>query len=293
MKDLYNTKGSLDKVISLADAILQKENNMETGVQQDIRYYLCLALAKKSDSRLLNEVQKIRGDEHNFLLGFYYRKCGRFSDALTKFNIIIDAPYVESRAKREIVQVYTQLEEYDKALSYAKKNFEENRGNQFHCQAYFNCLINSQNKKDEDNQKLNELINTLITIDSEQSKEMAKIATAMFAAKIENNEIKAIDLINDCIAIYPDSPYPLLAKCDVGIKFKSIVTLEEAVSSLEKMKKRKIVSERTLTKYHSYLLALNGNEKGAIQLITSEISRYPQENKDRILKRIKEYATQS
>ncbi|MFJ5362253.1 TIR domain-containing protein [Pectobacterium sp. CHL-2024] len=292
MKDLYNAKGFLDKVISLADTILQKENNMEAGVLQDIRYYLCLALAKKSDQRLLTEVQKIQGDEHNFLLGFYYRKSGRFSDALTKFNMIIDAPYVESRAKREIVQVYTQLEEYDKALNYARKNYEENKGNQFHCQAYFNCLINSQNKTNEDNKKLNEIIQTLITIDSEQSKEMAKSASAMYAAKIEGNEIKAIDLINDCIAIYPESPYPYLTKCDIGLKFKSIPNLEDALNSLGRMKKRKIISERTLTKYQSYLLALNGDEKGAIQLITNEISRYPQENKDRILKRIKEFSTQ-
>ncbi|MEC5278561.1 toll/interleukin-1 receptor domain-containing protein, partial [Klebsiella pneumoniae] len=86
------------------------EKNMDNGVVQDIRYYLCLALAKKSDSRLLTEVQKIRGDEHKFLLGFYYRKCGRLSDALSQFESIINAPYVESRAKRELVQVYTQLE---------------------------------------------------------------------------------------------------------------------------------------------------------------------------------------
>lgn len=293
MKDLYNTKGSLDKVISLADAILQKEKNMEIGVVQDIRYYLCLALAKKSDSRLLSEVQKIRGDEHNFLLGFYYRKCGRLNDALTQIKSIINAPYVESRAKRELVQLYTQLEEYDKALNYAKKNYEENRSNQFHCQAYFNCLINSQHRVDDDNKILTEIIHTLFTIDSEQSNEMARIASAQYSAKIENDEQKSISLINDCIAIYPESPYPLLAKCDVGLKFKSIHTLEEALLSLEKMKRRKVVSERTLTTYHAYLMALNGDEKQANQIIANEIRKYPQEPRERILKRIKEYASMS
>ncbi|AHB71954.1 hypothetical protein P262_05051 [Cronobacter malonaticus] len=290
MKDLYNTKGSLDKVISLADAILQKEKNMETGVVQDIRYYLCLALAKKSDSRLLTEVQKIRGDEHKFLLGFYYRKCGRFSDALTQFESIINAPYVESRAKRELVQVYTQLEEYDKALSYAKKNYEENRSNQFHCQAYFNCLINSQHRVESDNATLKEIIRTLFNIDSEQSIEMANIASAIFTAKIENDEPKALSIINDCIAMAPESPYPLLAKCDVGLKFKAVQTLEEALILLEKMKRRKVVSERTLTTYHAYLMALKGDENRANQILANDIRSYPQEARDRILKRIKEYS---
>lgn len=293
MKDLYNTKGSLDKVISLADAILQKEKNMEIGVVQDIRYYLCLALAKKSDSRLLTEVQKIRGDEHKFLLGFYYRKCGRLADALIQFENIINAPYVESRAKRELVQVYTQLEEYDKALSYAKKNYEENRGNQFHCQAYFNCLINSQHRVESDNKTLKEIIKTLFNIDSEQSNEMAQIASAIYTAKIDNDEQKAINTINDCIAAAPESPYPLLAKCDVGLKFKSTQTLEEALNSLEKMKRRKVVSERTLTTYQAYLMALKGDANLANQILAHDIKKYPQDARDRILKRIKEYSSKS
>ncbi len=293
MKDLYNTKGSLEKVISLADTILQKEKNMDNGVVQDIRYYLCLALAKKSDSRLLTEVQKISGDEHKFLLGFYYRKCGRLSDALFQFESIINAPYVESRAKRELVQVYTQLEEYDKALSYAKKNYEENRSNQFHCQAYFNCLINSQHRVASDNIVLKDIITTLISIDSEQSNEMAKIADAMYSAKIENDAVKSITIINDCIAIYPESPYPLLAKCDIGLKFKSIQTLEEALSSLDKMKRRKVVSERTLTTYLAYLMALKGDADSANQIISNDIKKYPQEARERILKRIKEYAAKN
>ncbi|CAX61490.1 Putative TPR repeat-containing protein [Erwinia billingiae Eb661] len=290
MKDLYNTKGSLDKVISLADAILQKENNMESGVVQDVRYYLCLALAKKSDRRLLAEVQKIRGDEHKFLLGFYFRKCGRFSDALKQFESIINAPYVDTRAKRELVQVYTHLEEYDKALNYAKKNYEENRSNQFHCQAYFNCLINSQHRVENDNSTLKEIINMLLAIDSEQSNEMAKIASAMYAAKIENDETKSIDEINDCISMHPESPYPLLAKCDVGLKFKSSDIIAEALQSLEKMRRRKVVSERTLITYQAYLAALQGDENGANKIIAGEISRYPHEAKERIFKRIKDCA---
>ena len=51
---------------------------------------LCLSLAKKKDSRMLKEVQNIRGDEHTFLLGFYYRLSGRYQEALEKFNKIVE-----------------------------------------------------------------------------------------------------------------------------------------------------------------------------------------------------------
>ena len=291
MKDIYNSRGSLDRVIELADVILQKERTMESSVVQDIRYYLCLALAKKSDQRILKEVQKIKGDEHTFLLGFYYRNCGRLEEALIKYEVIKNAKYVESRAKRELVQVYTQLEEYEKALSFAKKNYEDNKGNQFHAQAYFNCLINSGENNENKKIILNDLIKTLKNINSEQSNEMASIAEANYYAKIEDNEARAFDLINDCIFSCPDSSYPLLAKCDIALKYKSVPILSETVDKIEAMRKKKSISDRTIIKYKAYLLALRGDELSAIALITKEISRYPSDSKERILKRIKEFST--
>lgn len=264
---------------------------MESSVVQDIRYYLCLALAKKSDQRILKEVQKIKGDEHTFLLGFYYRNCGRLEEALIKYEVIKNAKYVESRAKRELVQVYTQLEEYEKALSFAKKNYEDNKGNQFHAQAYFNCLINSGENNENKKIILNDLIKTLKNINSEQSNEMASIAEANYYAKIEDNEARAFDLINDCIFSCPDSSYPLLAKCDIALKYKSVPILSEKVDKIEAMRKKKSISDRTIIKYKAYLLALRGDELSAIALITKEISRYPSDSKERILKRIKEFST--
>jgi tetratricopeptide (TPR) repeat protein len=218
MKDLYHSKGNLDQVISLADIILQKKNNLEKSIIQDIRYYLCLALAKKQDQRMLKEVQNINGNEHLFLLGYYYRLAGRYKDALENLNQIIDEPYVDSRAKRELVQVYVYLEEFDKALDFAKRNYEENRGNQFHTQAYFNCLINSASlHKYKD--KLKYLITDLRNINSDQSNEMADISEALFYAKLEDNKQVAFDKIEDCIYRYPDSHYPLLTFCDIAVKY--------------------------------------------------------------------------
>jgi tetratricopeptide (TPR) repeat protein len=285
MKDLYYTKGNLERIIELADIVLQKEDNLEKGVLQDIRYYLCLALAKKKNSRMLSEVQGIKGDEHSFLLGYYYRLQGRFSDALTQFNKIVDSPYVAARAKREIVQVYVQLEEYDKALGFAKKNYEENRNNQFHLQAYFNCLINSEAPIANRGQ-LERLIRELRDIDSEQSREMADIAEALFQAKVANDRQAALDKINDCIAAYPGNHYPVLTYCDIALKYLDANLLGDALSRLNQISKEKDLSIRTINKYKSFLMALEGNVHGALRLIESDISRYPNESKARLISRI-------
>lgn len=290
MKDLYYGKGSLDRIIELADIILQKENTLEHRVSQDIRYYLCLALAKKKDKRMLKEVQKIKGDEHVFLIGFYYRLCGRLKEALEQFELIVEAKYVGDRAKREIVQVYVQLEEYDLALGYAKINYEEHRGNQFHTQAYFNCLVNSKEAQ-ENSSILRELIENLRDINSEQSTEMADIAGALYLAKIEGNKVSAIDKIQDCVNMRPDSHYPLLTLCDLAIKYRDLELLKEGVSTLRDLKNKKHVSNRTFNRYQSYIHALEGDFQGAIRVIENDLERYPKESKDRIVRHIQNCAS--
>ncbi|WP_425640955.1 TIR domain-containing protein [Marinomonas gallaica] len=292
MKDLYFSRGSLERIIELADIILQKNNYLDIRVEKDIRYYLCLALAKKKDSRLLSEVHEIRGDEHNFLLGFYYRLTGRYEEALSRFTPIANAPYVGSRAKREIVQVYVQLEEYEKALTFAKNNYEENRGNQFHTQAYFHCLINSDNVQDNKS-TLEMLIGDLRNIDSEQSIEMADIASSLFEAKVNNNKQRAIDLISDAVDRYPDTYYPLLTFCDLAIKYEDKDMLSKGVSKLEEISRMKNISSRTFNKYKSYLYAFDGDFSESIKTIDKELNRYPLESKDRIINRLRDISNKN
>lgn len=289
MKDLYYNKGNLDRIIELADIILQKREHMDSGVEQDIRYYLCLALAKKQNRRLLNEVQSIKGDEHAFILGYYYRLCGRYSEALIQFNKIIDARYVGARSKREIVQVYVQIEEYDKAKEFAKRNYEDNRGNQFHTQAYFNCLINCETPKDYQSQLLS-LISNFRTIDSEQSNEMADICESLYAAKIENNRTKATDLIDDTIHRYHENHYPLLAYCDIAIKYSDIEMLKEGIKKLDNLMNIKSISSRTINRYKAFLSALTGDIQQAFLLIEKDISRYPIDSREKIKNRLNECA---
>ncbi|WP_421245874.1 TIR domain-containing protein [Aeromonas sanarellii] len=287
MKDLYYTQGSLEQIVKLADIILQKEKNIDYRVLQDIRYYLCLALAKKKNKRLLQEVQHIKGDEHTFLLGYYYRLCGRLKEALEKFQNIVDAKYVGDRAKREIVQVYVQLEDYELALGYARRNYEEHRGNQFHIQAYFNCLVNSR-EATANSSILKVLIESLKSIDSEQSNEMADIASAIYLAKVEGNKSEALDKIQDCVDSHPNSHYPLFAMCDLAIKYRDISLLQKGISIIQSMKRSNDVSSRTMNRYNAYVYALQGNIENALKTINDDLSRYPIESKDRIIKQLKD-----
>jgi tetratricopeptide (TPR) repeat protein len=119
-----------------------------------------LSLARKRDNRLLKEVQFINGPEHNFLLGFYYRLQGRAKDAIDQLNECLKIPFLASRAKRELVQVFLSLEEYTSAHALAESNYRENKSNPFHIQAYFNTLVNSK-EATESHEILKKLIKEL------------------------------------------------------------------------------------------------------------------------------------
>ncbi|MDO7426527.1 toll/interleukin-1 receptor domain-containing protein [Acinetobacter baumannii] len=287
MKDIYNDKGDSRKIIELADQILLKESSLDSYIVRDIRYYLCLALIRKKDNRFMKEVQNIYGDEHKFLLGFYYRNMGRYDDALRSLLPVANKNYISARVKREIVQCYIQMEDYENALEYAKNNYYEFKENAFHAQAYFYCLINTRDFMQYKNE-IYRLVESLKSLDLHKAHEMAAIAEALCYAKFDQNEQKAIDHINDAINTYSETYYPILAKCDIAIKFRNIKNLEEAVGLLEALSTRREQLIKALNKYKAYLLALKNDKDAALRIINNDLKQYPEHNKTKIIRKIEE-----
>ena len=129
------------------------------------------------------------------------------------------------------------------------------------------------------------LIGNLNKINSEQSNEMAAIADSLFQAKVNNLRVKAFDTIRDSVAAYSDSHYPLLALCDIAIKYRDKEELHNAIIALSKYQ----VSQRTVNKYQAFLLVLEDKLDEAKGLINKDISRFPANSKSRILSRLDDY----
>ena len=140
MVELYEKEKDYSKVIEYADIVLKSTNYIEDKLLFEIRYFLCMALAKRRDKRMLKEVQNISGADHEFLLGFYYRMTGNFERALDKLENSLKLRRNFSKAKREKVQVLINLEKFEEALSVAKENYENDRSNPYHIHAYFLCV---------------------------------------------------------------------------------------------------------------------------------------------------------
>jgi len=279
MKDLYYER-KYSRVIELADKVLDKEDFIDKNLVNDIRYYLCLALAKKKDKRVLQEVQKLGGDEHNFVLGYYYRIVGRYTDAIERLNKVVNSRYIQSRAKRELVHIYIQTEGYSKALEYARTNYIENKNNIYHIQLYFTCLISNEKFADY-KEEIEGIVLELEERSLENNQDMGVRARALFLAKYEHDETNALNKINDAISSFPNSHYPLLTKFDIASFFKNISAMKEALDELEKFNKR--ISSRTFIKQKAYFTAISGNSVKAKQIINDELKNYPEEARNFIL----------
>ena len=289
MRDLYHERGDQRRVVKLADELLKRERNLEPQLAQDVRYYLCLALARLRDRRVLEEVQSITGDEHHFILGYYYRLIGRHKDALERLQKVINAPFVEARAKREIVEVLLQTEQYDEARDLSSRNYHENRTNQFHIQAYFRALVLGSNPE-RHRGELQRLCEELDAVNSERSRQMAMIGRAQILARCDH-DVRALDLIDDAISTFPSIVYPVLAKFDIALSFRNEAGMRDALNRLEKFAKDgRGVSPRTLALQRAYLSAMAGDSNAAIATAGDILKNYPDAARLRLQDRLKALA---
>lgn len=274
IRELYQQKGHLDRVIELCDMLLEKRHLLEGVVEADVRYYLCLALARKKDERFLKEVSAINGPEHSFLLGFYYRLKGRFQDAIDRFNSCVNQPAVAKRVKRELVQAYLSTEEFELASALARSNYEEHRSNVFHIQAYFNTTINS-NLGRANRDLLMRLVDELRAIETDLAKEMADNCYAELLFKCDGNYSGSCDAIDDAIARYPDSHYPILTKAFLAAKNRDLGRLKAAYGAIDRMSKSRGISDESLVRLKAYIKVLEGDLDGAIALAQKGLARMP------------------
>lgn len=231
MNDLYHSK-KYAEVIKFADKALENENKMDNNIIFELRYLLCLSLAQLRMSRFTEEVQKINGPDHSFLFGFYYRKIGRFAQALNMYNKSIAERPTFSKAKREKVQVLIGMQDYESAIELAKLNYENYSDNPYHIQAYFSCLI----KRDDSlrfREELEKLIYDIDLIRNKVAEEMALRMKAKFEAFINHNKERSLELINSAIEIDENLPYARIVKFDIGEKFHDLSIMKEILNYFE------------------------------------------------------------
>jgi hypothetical protein len=223
-------------VIDLAERILPKEN-YEDYIRSQIRHFYCMSLARRRDVRFMSEVQKIKGKEHDYVLGFYYRKSARYGEALERFTSAMEEKRWEENSKRELVLIYNITEDYDKAFNLAKESFYAFPSNPISVLAYFEVLLNQYKNSTGDESylisEMNAALGAIKRIASEKGQEVEACMKARYEYYVKDNEAGALGIINDAVQQFARSPYPLLIKMELGISMRSSDLIDEALTAFD------------------------------------------------------------
>ena len=271
MRELYNYERRYDDVITLADRVLINKEFYDSRIIHEIQYWLCLSLARKRDTRILQEVQKIDGPDHDFLLGFYYRLIGKHEAAIDRFNSILSKTRNFYRAKRELVQVYLNIDDYEKALDLAKENYESEKNNPYHIHSYIKCLIRVCGKNAEHD--IEELLADLNMNLHEKAPEMYLTSLSQYNFFVEKDFLKSLDNINNAIDSYPKKIYPYLTKLDILRKHYDDCEMGATLSLVEKQFSRDSDIFNKYAYIHAKILFLvkNGKTTTAYSILNKKV----------------------
>lgn len=288
MNDLYDKGKRYSLIVELADRVLVNSSFMDKNIEREIRYMLCVSLARLGDTRFLTEVQKITGPDHHYLFGFYYRISGKSEKAIQSLDKFLELRHSSMKGRRELVQVLIDIEDYERALSYAKINYDVEKLNPYNINPYIRCLLKV---RPVDYRKTIEiLIENLGKVGTDIGREMYLTATADYYAIFESNETKAMDTINQSIQEFPDNPYPLLSKLEICERFRNINEMERTLKIFRQKNHKANTYTNTTIAFESKLLGLRGDKKSALALIdTKLLGRLPDSTIQKLKQKIQQY----
>lgn len=273
IKRIYDEERGYDDAIALADRVLLRERYLHANTVNHVRFIKCQSLARLRDPRFFTEVRKILEPSRSFLFGFYYRLSGDYDKAENYLTSILnnDKRSRDPRVLGELVLVYMQSDEFDKAFDLARENYRSRSTNPINANNYFACLIMKE-RSSENKEELTRVLDRLSIDPSERAQEMSDSMRARMIAYYDDEEEESFRLIEETIMRYPNIDYPLLTKADLAAHFGNKEKLAEAVAKLDRSTSRKAQSFRSVVKYKAMLLAMQGDTYQAKQLIRRELS---------------------
>lgn len=291
IKQLYDIEKNYDEVISLSKYILDNKKNIHKNMIDYVRFIKCQSLARqRKTSEFFDEVRNISDEaEREFLIGFLYRIQGKTVKAEECLNkALIGKGYDDPKIIGELIRVYMQNEEYEKAYEFSEKNYNRRPENLINVNDYFTCLLMKDEKRE--NRKVLENIISRLEIDpSDKAQEILLSMKARISLFYDNDCEKSFEFIEEAENRFPNVSYPLLTKADLAIYVKDYEKLRDAVLALDPITRKNAQTYRSYIKYKAILLAMENKKGDAIRLVMEELSGLNENNKKRLFEKINQY----
>lgn len=288
----YHNHKNYENVIVLTQSALENIDSFEFNLIRQIKYFRCLSLARLKNEKCTKEIQffkknKLVADYH-FLLGFHYRMIGKPRYAIDSYREALKEDPRSRKIKRELVIVFSSIEEYHTAYKLAEENYRNDPGNPFQIQAYFNCILRSKYSQDKSVEgQLRQLISELQNIPTKIADEMSLLAEAEFLSIVEGDYESAVEKINICLTAHDYGPYSLKTFFDLNERHEKFQEMGVVINTFEKKIRYPDPSiKNTLkimkAKYQAHL----GNLETAINLL-DQLNYLPEGTKENLKRKIR------
>ncbi|MDR2084648.1 MAG: TIR domain-containing protein [Bacteroidales bacterium] len=224
--ELYS-KEKYTTVVSLIDKVLENQRKLAENSIREFRYWLCLSLARLSDIRFETEVQSIEGTDYKFLLGFYYRIKKQYDSAEQYLKEAIKKNPNSQKSKRELVNVLLVKNKFSEALDLSKSNYENQKLNAFHIQAYFICLTRKHYISNADIDILNELLKNIKRSFETKAENIATVMQGEYEYYVNKDISKSISILKECVNKEKNKYYPKKALAEIYRRQSMLAALNE------------------------------------------------------------------
>ncbi len=237
--ELYNTQ-KYTKVLELCATTYKDSQFWDLPLLNTFYYYYCMALAHKRDNKVLTIAhEKMNGEsildsnQINFVIGFYYKFISKYDSALSKFKECVSNAPNYITARRELVEVYTTLEDYEAAMMYAIKNYKDYPDNPFNIFQYFKCCIH-QNSPDVELIKM--LLDKLEAYEKtiNNNRKFYPESKTLYYKIIKKDINNAIDFLNENYCNFDNKMYYYKNLFDLYEEKRDVENMEIAYKELEK-----------------------------------------------------------
>lgn len=286
---LYNDK-NYQLSIKISKRIINNNlySNFDINLQKELYTFLCQALAREHNDEFHEYIKTpiLENKDKKFLYGFFYRINGNFEKAIYSLEEAIQLGNISPKTKRELVNAYVLIDDYESAYQYSKDNYELDNNNPYYIQSYFRCLINSEkyiNNKDI----LEKLLEDIDRIKSSTAESMLFELKALYYSKIKNNFKEALEYINDGIKKVKNKVYLLIVKFDIAYDNNIKKDMEDALNELDKIvEENKYYSNAFFIRKAKYSFIEKNNEK-ELDFYISKIKHLPKSNIEHLKKKLK------
>lgn len=205
-------KGNYDYVIRICLELLENPN-YDQQIIWETNYRLTLAYARTRNDKFFDYISFFKNETNNldyyFLLGFYHRHKGNKSKALEYYHKALEYYPEHSRTKREIVNLYLSLGQYEDALELAKENYEKRKTNIYHIHSYFISVIRRKKQfTSSEIATLKTLMNAVESNPDIKSEDILRCMKGEYAYYVESNLELANDILLEAIQLNENKNYP-------------------------------------------------------------------------------------